>query len=155
MGTGEGIGASVGQNTGVLVSLGVGVQVGGHVGCGVQVGVGGSVAAGWGVDACVSRDDLSSEITMYTPKPRTHTTARPKTASIAICCLVMVHLRKGNTISTFPIHHYTTLSPSFQYLSHLFNQTAHLSRRKVMEITRAQSLAEDFVFLRGEVNDAV
>jgi hypothetical protein len=123
VGTGAGIGATVGQNTGVLVglvSLGAGVQVGGHVGCGVQVGrgvqvgVGGPVAAGWGVDACVSRYDLSSEITMYAPKPRTHTTARPKTASIAICCLVMVHLRKGNTMSTFPSHHYTTLGLSFQ-----------------------------------------
>jgi hypothetical protein len=49
VGTGEGLGAAVGQNTGVLVgwvSLGVGVQVGGHVGCGVQVRVGGCVATG-------------------------------------------------------------------------------------------------------------
>jgi hypothetical protein len=109
VGTGEGVGATVAPNTGVLVSLvslGVGVQVGGHVGCGVQVGVGGRVATGWGVDAGASRYDLSSEITMYAPKPRTHTTARPKTASIAICCLVMVHLRKGNTISTL---HYLPL----------------------------------------------
>lgn len=90
VGTGEGVGVSVDQNTDVLVSLGVGVQVGGHVGCGVQVGVGGRVATGWGVDACASRYDLSSEITMYAPAHNSHITARARPARMAICRLVMI-----------------------------------------------------------------
>jgi len=100
VGTGEGVGASVDPNTGVLVSLvslGVGVQVGGHVGCGVQVGVGGRVATGWGVDACASRYDLSSEITMYAPAHNSHITARARPARMAICRLVMMHLHRGDT----------------------------------------------------------
>ena len=100
MGTGEGVGAAVAPNTGVLVgwvSLGVGVQVGGHVGCGVQVRVGGRVATGWGVDACVSRYNLSSEITMYAPAHNSQITARARPARMAICRLVMMHLRRGDT----------------------------------------------------------
>jgi hypothetical protein len=117
VGTGEGVGASVDQNTGVLVglvSLGVGVQVGGHVGCGVQVGVGGPVATGWGVDACVSRYDRSSEITMYAPAPNSHITARARPARMAICRLVMMHLHRGDTTNLSTYHHYNTLSLGLQ-----------------------------------------
>jgi hypothetical protein len=109
VGTGEAVGVSVGQNTGVLVNLGVGVQVDGHVGCGVQVGVGGRVVAGWDVDACAPRYDLSSEITIYAPAHNSHVTARARPVRMAICRLVMVHFQTGNAISTVPHLYHSTL----------------------------------------------